>query len=127
METRKEAIRPPRQKRLGLPTGNQVFSRFNHNSLRSAVTSSRHKQTQSEAKDDLRSDKAYLLGMDALLLTILGAGALLGVSVFLSSEIQRKQGKTDAQISSRENNTSFWLPVLIGFVIFVVIMAIKGE
>jgi hypothetical protein len=71
--------------------------------------------------------KAYPLGMDALLLTILGAGALLGVSVFLSSEIQRKQGKTQAQISSRENNTSFWLPVLIGFVIFVIIMAIKGE
>jgi hypothetical protein len=65
--------------------------------------------------------------MDALLLTILGAGAFLGVSVFLSSEIQRKQGKTDAQISSRENNNSFWLPILIGFVIFVVVMAIKGE
>ena len=65
--------------------------------------------------------------MDALLLTILGAVAIVGVSVFISSEIQRKQGKTDAQISSRENNTGFWLPILIGFVLFVVIMAIKGE
>jgi hypothetical protein len=65
--------------------------------------------------------------MDALLLTILGAVALVGGSVFISSEIQRKQGKTDAQISSRDNNTGAWLPVLIGFVIFVVLMAIKGE
>jgi preprotein translocase subunit YajC len=70
---------------------------------------------------------AYRLSMDALLLTILGAVALVGGSVFISSEIQRKQGKTDAQISSRENNMSFWLPVVIGFVIFTILIMVKGE
>ena len=65
--------------------------------------------------------------MDALLLTILGAVAFVGISVFISGEIQRKQGKTDAQISSRDNNTGAWLPVLIGAIIFVVLMAIMGE
>jgi hypothetical protein len=65
--------------------------------------------------------------MDALLLTILGAVALVGGRVFISSEIQRKQGKTDAEISSRDNNTGAWLPVLIGFVIFAVLILLKGE
>lgn len=65
--------------------------------------------------------------MEALFLTILGAVALIGVSVFLSSEVQRKQGKTNAEISSRDNNKSFWLPVVIGFVIFAVLIMIKGE
>jgi hypothetical protein len=65
--------------------------------------------------------------MDALLLMILGAVALVGGSVFISSEIQRKQGKTDAEISSRDNNTGAWLPVLIGFVIFAVLIILKGE
>ena len=65
--------------------------------------------------------------MDALFLTILGAVTLVGGSVFISSEIQRKQGKTDAQISSRDNNMSFWLPVVIGFVIFTILIMVKGE
>jgi hypothetical protein len=65
--------------------------------------------------------------MDALLLTIIGAVALVGVSIFLSSEIQRKQGKTDAEISSRDNNKTFWLPVLIGFIVFAVIIMVRGE
>jgi hypothetical protein len=65
--------------------------------------------------------------MDSVLVLILGAGAFLGISVFLSDQIQRKQGKTEAEIQGRDNNTGFWLPILIGFVIFVVIMAIKGE
>ncbi len=66
-------------------------------------------------------------GLESLVYTILGAGAFLGVCVFISSEIQRKQGKTEAEISSRDNNMSAWLPVLIGFILFLVIMAIKGE
>jgi hypothetical protein len=65
--------------------------------------------------------------MDALLLTILGAVAIVGGSVFISSEIQRKQRKTEAEISSRDNNTGAWLPVFIGFVIFAVLILMKGE
>lgn len=65
--------------------------------------------------------------MDALILTILGAILLIGVSVFLSSEIQRKQGKTDAQISTRDNSKGFWFPVVIGFIIFAVIVVLRGE
>ena len=92
-----------------------------------ASTSPRHNQAQREAKDTLRPFKAYLLGMDALLLTILGAVGLVGLGVFISSEIQRKQGKTDAQISSRDNNQGFVIVVVVIFVIYFVALMIKGE
>lgn len=90
-------------------------------------TPSRHNQVQSEEKDTLRSYKAYLFGMDALLLTILGAVGLVGLGVFISSEIQRKQGKTDSQISSRDNSQGFVIAVVVIFVIYFVALMIKGE
>ncbi len=65
--------------------------------------------------------------MDSLLILILGAVGLLGLGVFVSSEIQRKQGKTDAQISSRDNNQGFVIAVVVIFVIYFVALMIKGE
>ena len=65
--------------------------------------------------------------MDALLLTILGAVGLVGLGIFISSEIQRKQGKTDAQISSRDNNQGFVIAIVVIFLIYFVALMIKGE
>jgi ABC-type phosphate/phosphonate transport system permease subunit len=65
--------------------------------------------------------------MGALLLTILGAVGLVGLGIFISSEIQRKQGKTDAQISSRDNNQGFVIVVVVIFVIYFVALMIKGD
>jgi len=66
-------------------------------------------------------------GLEAFVYLILGVGAFLGISVFIASEIQRKQGKTDAQINSRDNNQGFVLIVVVGFVIYFVALMIKGE
>jgi len=94
------------------------------------ATPPRHNQAQRGAKDTLWPFEAYLLtmsGLEAFVYLILGVGAFLGISVFIASEIQRKQGKTDAQINSRDNNQGFVLIVVVGFVIYFVALMIKGE
>ena len=65
--------------------------------------------------------------MDKAVYAIVGAVGLMALGVFISSEIQRKQGMTDAEISSRDNNKGFALWIGIVFLVFVVLMLIKGE
>ena len=62
--------------------------------------------------------------MDSLFLVIVGAIGLIAIGVFVSGTVREKAGK---DIHDKNNNWNFFGPVLVVFVIYAVIMLIKGE
>jgi hypothetical protein len=61
--------------------------------------------------------------MDSLFLLIVGAIVLVGIGVFLSDTVREKSGKN---IHDKNDKWNFLGPVLVVFVIYAVVMLIKG-